>query len=71
MSHDKMGSIQLQTKDIPGTRYTRNINYFILTIFILDHMKQTVKLLVGNDLQAIQSHLPIHLESIQDIANEV
>ena len=34
-------------------------------------MKQTVKLLISNDVRAIQSHLPIHLESIQEIATEV
>ena len=34
-------------------------------------MKKAVTLLLGNDPQAIQSHLSIHLEEIQEIANTV
>ena len=34
-------------------------------------MKKVVSLLLGNDPQAIQSHLSIHLEEIQEIANTV
>ena len=34
-------------------------------------MKEAVSLLVGNNNQAIESHLPIHLQEIQEISSNV
>ena len=39
--------------------------------FLADYMKEVVKLLLDDNLQATEGHLPTHLEEIREIAGEV
>ena len=72
LAHKNMGAIQIMTGRIPGYHIkTIVLFYQYPKIFFSDYMREAVKLLLGDNKRAIERHLPIHLEEIRDIAEEV